>query len=803
MQVTHTEDHVTHAVIGGAKQIDMGISDSAEFFHILSSTLYSDQKLAVVRETVCNAWDAHIDSNRKDKAITITVSEEAITIRDYGYGIPKDLIGPIYGVYGASTKKNDGNATGGFGLGCKSPFAYTDNFQVTSFCDGVRTIYNMSKSSAVVGGKPSIVPIASFPTTETGLEVVIRLTEKSHRRMFRDLFDRIVWNGGIRATMNGAVMPTLKTYAVKEKFFLTDREVLSKSSQMAISYGNVIYPLDEHSHYAPEYRKAMEVINSATENKASSCTLVLIAPPNSISVTPSRESLSMQTHTLNTAKILLHDFVLNASKVRSNSTLEIVRDSVEQAVKKKLFDKVLNQHASLPNKPAKGRTSAHYGKDFTVFDFDHLSKLHLGYEYPSEHSKFDFKLRISELMKAGHTPAGLGQSFLRAFSKARNNNERRSLWANKHVVWPVLRRMKAVEGMSAERLLVYGVTSRWSRDPQTHKATELGGFPLYRSASLLRNTIVVTYTRKDVEDRLRHSEEMKEFGRDGVGLMYVVPRSQPRVDEALQFFKSHGYRVVNLTQPQKGEHSSVVAPIAVRAPAKTRSVGLPLVTNGTPVGRDSFHASVYWDDSLPRTTDPEYVVLCTNAIDGKLSSKFNEFNREISGLIAKHFGATGGVVRTRVQEATYIKKGAKEIHDFLIPKICTYIQNCPLIYANRAAVLTMPKDIYDGRTTLIERLNASKQALAVLNLAHPLSDVSQDYMTMWRVISQRSHPDIQATDKYLDEIPQSADATTLSQGIEKSEIAHCIDARELVFGLQSKDPNKQNAALKLLQFVIT
>jgi hypothetical protein len=44
------------------------------------------------------------------------------------------------------------------GLGCKSPFAYTDNFQVTLFCDGVRTIYNMSKSSAAVGGKPSIVP---------------------------------------------------------------------------------------------------------------------------------------------------------------------------------------------------------------------------------------------------------------------------------------------------------------------------------------------------------------------------------------------------------------------------------------------------------------------------------------------------------------------------------------------------------------------------------------------------------------------------------------------------------------------
>jgi hypothetical protein len=79
------------------------------------------------------------------------------------YGIPKDLIGPIYGVYGASTKRTMVMLLVASGLGCKSPFAYTDNFQVTSFQDGVRTIYNMSKSSAAVGGKPLHCPTASFP----------------------------------------------------------------------------------------------------------------------------------------------------------------------------------------------------------------------------------------------------------------------------------------------------------------------------------------------------------------------------------------------------------------------------------------------------------------------------------------------------------------------------------------------------------------------------------------------------------------------------------------------------------------
>lgn len=60
MQVNHTADHITHAFIGGHKTIEFGISNSAEFFQILSSTLYSDQHLAVAREVLCNAWDAHI-----------------------------------------------------------------------------------------------------------------------------------------------------------------------------------------------------------------------------------------------------------------------------------------------------------------------------------------------------------------------------------------------------------------------------------------------------------------------------------------------------------------------------------------------------------------------------------------------------------------------------------------------------------------------------------------------------------------------------------------------------------------------
>jgi hypothetical protein len=68
----------------------------------------------------------------------------------------------------------------------------------------------------------------------------------------------------------------------------------------------------------------------------------------------------------------------------------------------------------------------YHGKDFTVFDFDHLSNFILAMSTHPSILKFDFKLRISELMLRTH-PCWFGSVVLRAFSKARNNNERRSL----------------------------------------------------------------------------------------------------------------------------------------------------------------------------------------------------------------------------------------------------------------------------------------------------------------------------------------------------------------------------------------
>src|SRR5690606_6786252 len=117
-QVTHKEDHSTHLVMSPQSTIQVSMVDSPELMHLLSSALYKNPQYALVRETLCNADDAHKEAG-VEQPIEVTITEDSLIIRDFGKGIPKEEIGKIYGTYGLSTKKGLSGSTGGFGLGSK------------------------------------------------------------------------------------------------------------------------------------------------------------------------------------------------------------------------------------------------------------------------------------------------------------------------------------------------------------------------------------------------------------------------------------------------------------------------------------------------------------------------------------------------------------------------------------------------------------------------------------------------------------------------------------------------------------
>lgn len=233
-----------HAVVGGDKPKRFALAATAEFFRLTTDTLYSDKPLAVVREVLCNAWDAHIEAGRTDVPVCVTVNEDELSIRDYGTGIPDDQMADRYATIGGSTKTGDARQTGGFGLGCKAPFCYTDFFTVVSHCGGERRVYAASRGSLESEGFPEIRCMVRSATAETGLEVKVPLKRGFHEASkFADLVRRVARNGGMNVTINGEGVAPRDYSGIERRGYIWRSGAADLGLRFKVKVGSVIYPL--------------------------------------------------------------------------------------------------------------------------------------------------------------------------------------------------------------------------------------------------------------------------------------------------------------------------------------------------------------------------------------------------------------------------------------------------------------------------------------------------------------------------------------------------------------------------------
>ncbi len=154
--------------------------DRAAVIEVLRSKLYSDKILAPIREYATNAADSHVEAGCPDTPIQVilpTQLDPEFHIRDFGIGLTPDEVEKIYIKYGRSTKRNTNAQTGQLGLGCKSAFAYGDNFVVISYKDGVKTTYNLT-----INGVCTV--ICAEPMTsedKNGIEVIVPVKQSDIR----------------------------------------------------------------------------------------------------------------------------------------------------------------------------------------------------------------------------------------------------------------------------------------------------------------------------------------------------------------------------------------------------------------------------------------------------------------------------------------------------------------------------------------------------------------------------------------------------------------------------------------------
>jgi len=260
MKLTVPERNVTSN--GVISESSFTITASAKAFKILSSSLYKDKILAIVRELSCNAYDSHVDNGNKGKPFDVhipTILNPYFKVRDYGTGISHDDMMSLYVTYFNSTKTDSNDFIGALGLGSKSPFSYADTFNVNSFKDGRVKSYTAYIDDA---GTPNISLMTDLETDQpNGIEVSVYVNE-SDFHTFRTKIGSVYQYFAVKPKVNGYEFQKSSEKTVLysgDKWALYSRgynDVATKAIQGNIGYeiaASAIINLPEHLRSVIQY----------------------------------------------------------------------------------------------------------------------------------------------------------------------------------------------------------------------------------------------------------------------------------------------------------------------------------------------------------------------------------------------------------------------------------------------------------------------------------------------------------------------------------------------------------------------
>lgn len=138
--------------LGVSKSQNFGFSKDAEemIFTMFTKNIYSNPIGSVVREITSNCFDSHKEANVNDPVIVKLTKENGqhyISFIDVGVGMSPERISKVYAQYFNSTKRNDNNQIGGFGIGGKTPLAYTESFFIITTFNGFTYTYSIRKGT--------------------------------------------------------------------------------------------------------------------------------------------------------------------------------------------------------------------------------------------------------------------------------------------------------------------------------------------------------------------------------------------------------------------------------------------------------------------------------------------------------------------------------------------------------------------------------------------------------------------------------------------------------------------------------
>ena len=158
---------------------NFGIGDVGMVIEILRNKLYSHPIRTLVQEYISNARDANreVSSTKRIKVTTPTHLSPEFRVRDFGPGISPERMQKVFVLYGASTKRDTNKQVGGFGIGAKSAWSYTDSFTITTFIDGTRRDYIAHIGSSQNGSLDLLNESVTDEDNGTEIKLAINLND--------------------------------------------------------------------------------------------------------------------------------------------------------------------------------------------------------------------------------------------------------------------------------------------------------------------------------------------------------------------------------------------------------------------------------------------------------------------------------------------------------------------------------------------------------------------------------------------------------------------------------------------------
>lgn len=282
----------------GIDSKSFGIKMNSKMFKILSANIYSNPIKSILREVGCNAYDGHVAAGKQDLPIQVHLPnslEPFLEIKDFGTGIDDNEILEVYTQYGGSNKSGSNDFTGAFGLGSKSPFAYTDNFTVENRRNGKITHYTAYLDE---NGIPAFSePLSSESTTEpNGLTVRFPVKAADFTRFAQEASEVFRWFK-TKPTVKGSnyfAFPAEIKYLHKYDFYGMPEQ---NSGSPMIIMGNVCYPINIHN-ILPNYSSYNYYYKNNLSNDEQNISavlsrgIILFSNIGDVEVTASREQLS-------------------------------------------------------------------------------------------------------------------------------------------------------------------------------------------------------------------------------------------------------------------------------------------------------------------------------------------------------------------------------------------------------------------------------------------------------------------------------------------------------------------------------